>query len=153
MAFIGGLDITDGRYDNPEFPLWKTVNNLHVGDFYNNCVPGVTKETGPRQPWHDCHAKVEGPAALDIMKNFEERWMRQAEDKVTSLYHLSEDEFSKEAEAAIPEHEGGLWNVQLFRSITSDSCTFDFEKHSCLHSKYGKFIENTIMRTMGKEFK
>jgi phospholipase D1/2 len=43
-------------------------------DFYNNCVVGATADLGPREPWHDCHAKVEGPAALDIMKNFEERW-------------------------------------------------------------------------------
>ena len=48
--------------------------NYFQGDFYSNCIVGATKETGPREPWHDCHAKVEGPAALDIMKNFEERW-------------------------------------------------------------------------------
>lgn len=64
IAFIGGLDVTDGRYDTPEFPLWKTINTLHVGDFYNNCVPGVTSETGPRQPWHDCHARVIGEKSM-----------------------------------------------------------------------------------------
>ncbi len=58
VAFIGGLDITDGRYDTPEFPLWKTINNAHKGDFYSKCVPGITTACGPRQPWHDCHAKV-----------------------------------------------------------------------------------------------
>ena len=34
VAFIGGLDITDGRYDSPEFPLFKTIKTLHQGDFY-----------------------------------------------------------------------------------------------------------------------
>ena len=34
VAFIGGLDITDGRYDTPEFHLFKTVKTLHQGDFY-----------------------------------------------------------------------------------------------------------------------
>ena len=34
VAFIGGLDITDGRYDSPEFPLFKTLKTLHKGDFY-----------------------------------------------------------------------------------------------------------------------
>ena len=74
VAFIGGLDITDGRYDTPEYHLFKTINTTHQGDFYQNCVIGATKETGPREPWHDIHAKVEGSIALDIKKNFEERW-------------------------------------------------------------------------------
>ena len=34
VAFIGGLDITDGRYDSPEFPLFKTLKTHHKGDFY-----------------------------------------------------------------------------------------------------------------------
>ena len=34
IAFIGGLDITDGRYDSPEFHLFKTIKTLHQGDFY-----------------------------------------------------------------------------------------------------------------------
>ena len=25
VAFLGGLDITDGRYDSPEFPLFSTL--------------------------------------------------------------------------------------------------------------------------------
>jgi phospholipase D1/2 len=31
---------------------------------------------GPRQPWHDLHCKIEGPAAYDILKNFEQRWKK-----------------------------------------------------------------------------
>jgi phospholipase D1/2 len=27
----------------------------------------------PRQPWHDLHCKIEGPAAYDILTNFEQR--------------------------------------------------------------------------------
>ena len=34
VAFIGGLDITDGRYDTPEFHLFKTLKTHHQGDFY-----------------------------------------------------------------------------------------------------------------------
>jgi phosphatidylserine/phosphatidylglycerophosphate/cardiolipin synthase-like enzyme len=32
----------------------------------------------PREPWHDIHAKVEGPAAVDVAINFIERWVKQA---------------------------------------------------------------------------
>ena len=148
VAFIGGLDITDGRYDTPEFHLWSSVYTHHQDDFYNNCTPGVTLGTGPREPWHDCHAKVEGPGALDIMHNFEERWRRQAEGSVRSLIHLSEDEFVLDAPAVVGEGEHGLWNTQLFRSITADSCVFDFDRHENLFSKDGKLVENSIMRCM-----
>ena len=34
IAFIGGLDITDGRYDTPEFHLFKTIKTDHKGDYY-----------------------------------------------------------------------------------------------------------------------
>ena len=77
VAFVGGLDITKGRYDDPTFQLWKTIPTVHSKDFYNNCVPGVTQETGPREPWHDCHAKVEGPIAVDLMCNFVDRVKKQ----------------------------------------------------------------------------
>ena len=153
IAFIGGLDITDGRYDTLEFPLFKTINGVHKGDFYSNCVVGATAETGPREPWHDCHAKVEGPAAIDVMKNFEERWSKQVEDKIIRLYNISEDEFVLDADASIPEYEGGHWNLQLFRSITSDSCLFDTNRRSCLHSKAGNFVENSIMRCLVQQIR
>ena len=51
VAFIGGLDIADGRYDTPEFHLFKTIKTIHLGDFHQNNFPGITEETGPRQPW------------------------------------------------------------------------------------------------------
>lgn len=31
---------------------------------------------GPRQPWHDLHCRIEGPAAFDVLKNFEQRWQK-----------------------------------------------------------------------------
>lgn len=31
---------------------------------------------GPREPWHDLHCKIEGPAAYDILTNFEQRWRK-----------------------------------------------------------------------------
>jgi phospholipase D1/2 len=31
---------------------------------------------GPRQPWHDLHCRLDGPAAYDVLKNFEQRWRK-----------------------------------------------------------------------------
>ncbi|PWA61789.1 phospholipase D delta [Artemisia annua] len=30
----------------------------------------------PRQPWHDLHCKIDGPAAYDVLMNFEQRWKK-----------------------------------------------------------------------------
>lgn len=153
VAFIGGLDITDGRFDTPEFPLFRTLRTLHNGDFYSNCFLGACADVGPRQPWHDIHAKVEGQIALDIKRNFDERWSRQSEDMAARLFQLSGDEFDIEAPALIPDRECGSWNLQLFRSITSDSCVFDFERYSSLHKKGGRLVENSIQNCMVRQIR
>ncbi|KAL7255616.1 hypothetical protein ACSBR1_009701 [Camellia fascicularis] len=30
----------------------------------------------PRQPWHDMHCRIDGPAAFDVLINFEQRWIK-----------------------------------------------------------------------------
>lgn len=30
----------------------------------------------PRQPWHDLHSRIDGPAAYDVLLNFEQRWRK-----------------------------------------------------------------------------
>ena len=154
IAFIGGLDLTDGRYDTCDFPLFNTINTLHKDDFYSNCVEGATAGTGPRQPWHDNHAKVEGPAALDIKQNFVERWNKQACEHISRLYALDEEEFNLHANPQIPQNEGGHWALQLFRSITSDSCVLlDNDRAPHLHRKAGRIVENSIMRCMTQQIR
>ena len=144
IAFVGGLDITDGRYDTPEFPLFSTLNTLHAGDFYQNCTPGASQATGPRQPWHDIHAKVEGPAAKDICQNFMDRWVNQNSTQVDCLASL--DNIDLDATGPHDESTGGPWVLQVFRSITSDSAHFDKTREARLHKKYGSLVDNSIER-------
>lgn len=80
LAFVGGLDLTNGRYDDPGHPLFGTTGpgGPHAADVYQNCIEGFdASKPGPREPWHDIHARVEGPAALDVAANFMERWFKQ----------------------------------------------------------------------------
>eukprot|EP01094_Clydonella_sp_ATCC50884_P012634 TRINITY_DN2290_c0_g1_i2.p1 TRINITY_DN2290_c0_g1~~TRINITY_DN2290_c0_g1_i2.p1 ORF type:complete len:955 (+),score=336.28 TRINITY_DN2290_c0_g1_i2:60-2867(+) len=115
IAFVGGLDITGGRWDNPSHRLFRSLGTDHADDYY---MPwGLSGDHGPRQPWHDIHGKVEGPIARDLLVNFEQRWRKQAQ---SPLYHLGPEFISLEQEEAfIREHtpEPALWEARLCRSI------------------------------------
>eukprot|EP00879_Flechtneria_rotunda_P013406 GHRR01013996.1.p1 GENE.GHRR01013996.1~~GHRR01013996.1.p1 ORF type:complete len:724 (+),score=209.94 GHRR01013996.1:247-2418(+) len=81
VAFVGGIDLTDGRYDTPAHPLFGTdqTGGPHERDHYQSCLESTDmNKPCPRQPWHDIHARLEGPAAIDIAMNFMERWVKQA---------------------------------------------------------------------------
>ena len=57
------------------FRRQETCRNLldpHVPTIYSQ----VEDARGPREPWHDLHSKIDGPAAYDVLKNFEERWLK-----------------------------------------------------------------------------
>jgi len=142
-AFVGGLDITDGRFDSPDFPLFKTLHTTHAGDFYSKCIAGATGNVGPRQPWHDIHAKIQGPGAVDVHENFKERWIKQNKSQEAYLVPL-DDDFSLEADGPHNDVEGGPWVTQIYRSITSDSAEFSPTRANNLHRKYGKYIDNSI---------
>jgi phospholipase D1/2 len=48
LAFVGGIDLTEGRWDNQKHPLFRTLQSNHKGDFYGKCFR-TSKENGPRQ--------------------------------------------------------------------------------------------------------
>ncbi|KAG2387064.1 hypothetical protein C9374_002099 [Naegleria lovaniensis] len=91
IAFLGGLDLCYGRWDdyhhnitdmnhsnckypgndynNPNIePQYKSVDKL---DNFKDCID---REYIPRQAWHDIHCMVTGLAAKDCSFNFVERW-------------------------------------------------------------------------------
>lgn len=35
VAFVGGLDLCDGRYDNPQHSLFRTLQSIHKDDYHN----------------------------------------------------------------------------------------------------------------------
>lgn len=35
IAFVGGLDLCDGRYDTPDHPLFRTLQTVHKDDYHN----------------------------------------------------------------------------------------------------------------------
>eukprot|EP00755_Sulcionema_specki_P030884 Sspe_Gene.95394::Locus_67698_Transcript_1_1_Confidence_1.000_Length_2476::g.95394::m.95394/K01115/PLD1_2; phospholipase D1/2 len=133
VAFVGGLDLTKGRWDTPGKDLFGTLASHHLRDFYQTCLakvpshPGGTPE-GPRQPWQDVHCKVEGPAAHDVVYNFEQRWLTQAPREFhAAVLNIAQQPHIMTPEEDVvfdPEHPES-WDVQFFRSIDrySDNST------------------------------
>jgi hypothetical protein len=37
LAFVGGIDLTTGRWDNRKHPLFRTLGTDHKGNAYNGC--------------------------------------------------------------------------------------------------------------------
>ncbi|KAL6995918.1 phospholipase D [Sarracenia purpurea var. burkii] len=143
-AFIGGLDLCDGRYDTPEHRLFRDLNTVFQGDYHNPTFAAGTK--GPRQPWHDLHCKIEGPAAYDVLKNFEQRWKKATKwsefgQRFKKISHWHDDALIKieriswilSPSSSLPNDDPVLWvsreddpenwHVQVFRSIDSGSLT------------------------------
>ena len=50
IAFVGGIDLCDGRFDTPRHSLFHTLNTVHTPpDFYQHCIPGWSAERGGKQ--------------------------------------------------------------------------------------------------------
>ncbi|KAI0071462.1 phospholipase D/nuclease [Panus rudis PR-1116 ss-1] len=90
-ACIGGLDLCFGRWDTNNHPLadvhptnfaetlfpGQDYNNARVLDFKNvdqYVNSTISNLDTPRMPWHDVHMTLCGPAVLDIVQHFTERW-------------------------------------------------------------------------------
>ncbi|KAK2987235.1 hypothetical protein RJ640_027185, partial [Escallonia rubra] len=133
IAFVGGLDLAKGRYDTPKHPLFTTLQTVHKDDYRNRTFKGPTVGC-PRTPWHDLHCQIDGPAAYDILTNFEERWLKASElhglQKPKMI--ISREDGPKKVERPpeiigiadapfLSEDDTEAWHVQVFRSIDSNS--------------------------------
>ncbi|KAF2732179.1 phospholipase D/nuclease [Polyplosphaeria fusca] len=98
MAFIGGLDLCYGRWDEKQHPLADVhpsgiQNELFPGqDFNNNRIMDfqkvedwksnqLSKAEYGRMPWHDVAMGVIGPCVYDIAEHFVLRWNFCKRDK------------------------------------------------------------------------
>ncbi|KAL8500162.1 hypothetical protein ACS0TY_019955 [Phlomoides rotata] len=142
IAFLGGLDLCDGRYDTPDHHIFRTLQTLHADDYHNPTYAGTV--TGcPREPWHDLHCKIDGPAAYDVLSNFEERWLKAAKPRGIKKLKISYDDALLRIERmpdilgicdapCVSENDPECWHVQVFRSIDSNSVkSFPKEPKDC----------------------
>eukprot|EP01006_Ploeotia_vitrea_P028293 TRINITY_DN61009_c0_g2_i1.p1 TRINITY_DN61009_c0_g2~~TRINITY_DN61009_c0_g2_i1.p1 ORF type:complete len:510 (+),score=20.69 TRINITY_DN61009_c0_g2_i1:129-1532(+) len=161
VAFVGGLDMTNGRWDTPRFNLFKSLHEQHSNDFYNPSSSVATESTGPRQPWHDIHSKVNGPAARDVHRNFVQRWVKQGLENSTNKedYHklvplplnITTGFVNEEDDKAALEDDPEMWMVQMVRSIDEHAAAAvtgiersvqDAYLHRIKHARKFIYIEN-----------
>ena len=45
-AYVGGIDLTSGRYDSAEHSLFGTLSTTHSADYYQSLVPGAVQACG-----------------------------------------------------------------------------------------------------------
>lgn len=145
IGFMGGIDLTDGRYDTPEHSLFKTLKTKHKNDFYCNVTLANTGDSGPREPWHDIHCYYDGEIALDLLKNFEDRWEKQNSDKRHLLLNISQKE-GFVVDWSRPEDDPNTWSCQLFRSINSDSVSFDRDIFDKINVRKGRKYDDSIQK-------
>ncbi|KAL1830897.1 hypothetical protein DCAR_0100850 [Daucus carota subsp. sativus] len=130
VAFVGGLDLCMGRYDTPQHHIFRTLQTVHKDDFHNPNYTGPAVGC-PREPWHDLHSQIDGPAAYDILTNFEERWMRASKPHGIQKIKKSNDDSLLRieripdilgiTEGSMNEDDPECWHAQVFRSIDSNS--------------------------------
>ncbi|KAJ6714545.1 PHOSPHOLIPASE D [Salix viminalis] len=123
---------TETIYTHHQKTVIVDTDAVHKDDFRN---PNFAEPAGagcPRQPWHDLHCQVDGPAAYDILTNFEERWLKASKPRGMRKLKASFDDALLKIErldeilgiAELPpltEDDPEVWNVQVFRSIDSNS--------------------------------
>ncbi|KAI5060239.1 hypothetical protein GOP47_0024659 [Adiantum capillus-veneris] len=148
VSFLGGIDLCDGRYDNQNHSLFGTLGTVHKEDFHQTNFEGASlKQGGPREPWHDVHARIEGPAAWDVHCNFEQRWRRQANKRhLLSLKTIPELWPPSEI---IQDDNPESWNAQIFRSI-DEGAVDGFPKKPDIAAQMGLVTgkENIIDRSI-----
>ena len=113
VAFVGGYDISQGRYDTAEYPIFRDTSK----DYWLNDFQPFGADPNGRELWHDTHAKVEGYAAIDLFDNFKRRWETQVDvSKHAPLFDL--DIWLRNKTESLLK---GKWSVQVLRTIGKSS--------------------------------
>lgn len=112
VAFIGGIDLSYGRWETGNFDVVIDPSKFTINEMYNPCVPKLrgmnSKERDirekfnfaapygdklldegrqPRMPWQDVHVQLKGPSVVDIHRNFVRRW-NMGETGLARITHL-----------------------------------------------------------------
>ncbi len=114
---------------------------FHVGmdigldTLYWVMVQAMADGGGPRQPWHDLHCKIEGPAAYDVLTNFEQRWRKATRWHEEELIQISRISWILSPSPNAPpegdpklymtnNNEPNAWHAQVLPQCPAQFCIF-----------------------------
>ncbi|KNC84776.1 hypothetical protein SARC_03018 [Sphaeroforma arctica JP610] len=122
IAYVGGVDLTTGRYDDQSHPLVGRPANVDADDYYQNTYADAKAGVTPREPWHDIHSRNTNQGAVDAFNNFVERHEREKKEDTKNADSVLIDYTTLAAFAATatcPAND--TWTTQTVRSIDVNS--------------------------------
>lgn len=94
IAFVGGLDLTEGRWDTPEHRVPDPRRVLSGGESY--------------PPFHDVMMAVDGEAAAAVGDLFRDRWRRATGRRLRRPAHIDADHWPPDLVPSIENAKVGL---------------------------------------------
>ncbi|KAI0474278.1 phospholipase D [Xylaria cf. heliscus] len=173
VAFIGGIDLCFGRWDNPQHPInddrptgmesdddvprdgehcqlfpGKDYSNPRVLDFFKLDEPYAEmydRSRIPRMPWHDISMQVTGQPARDLTRHFVQRWnyLRRERKPTRPTPFLLPPPDANESDLA-GLGLAGTCEVQMLRSAGDWSLGFPKDvREHSIQTAYVKLIEES----------
>ncbi|KAI9182079.1 hypothetical protein LWI28_021830 [Acer negundo] len=109
IAFVGGLDLCDGRYDTPDHSVFRTLETVHKDDYHKRCIRTIITILLTRvvllvvQENHGMTYTVKLMVLRPMMI-----------DRISDIVSVSDA-------PSFSENDPESWHVQIFRSIDSNS--------------------------------
>lgn len=165
VAFIGGLDLCYGRYDNYQHKVtddpattdqqtWigKDYANPRIEDYHALDKPfedNMDRSALPRMPWHDISVRLGGAAAHDVEHHFVQRWNYLRRQKSTApkrptpmLLPSGPRQLDEDDPRIGSKHTSLHTQVQILRSVSAWSTGVDQPEHSIMNA-YVELIESS----------
>lgn len=111
-AFLGGIDLCYGRWDNSEHRLTDAGLFFPSIDYSNPRIKDLTKPEVTsleleaealdrvfqhRMPWHDIQIKLQGPSVFDLVSHFQLQWKYAANSEVEIISSREEGNLTQES--------------------------------------------------------
>uniref|UniRef100_A0A8C1TF92 phospholipase D n=1 Tax=Cyprinus carpio TaxID=7962 RepID=A0A8C1TF92_CYPCA len=112
VAFVGGIDLAYGRWDDCEHRLTDvgsvTRSVAQAMEQVRDIITFIKNMyTTPRMPWHDISSVVHGKAARDVARHFIQRW------NFTKVRYLPPLCLAADWSAGIKHHEESIHNAYI----------------------------------------
>lgn len=127
VAFVGGIDLTvqeGGDYDR-----W----DMHTHPCA--CAERVEDRAPATHPWHDVHARIQGPAVADVLANIVQRWT-----EVAARHHAPDWPAALTADAPSPAVADGV-SAQIVRTIPPRTYAFAPDGIATIKATYVRAFE------------